>query len=42
MKKYIHFKGGIYSVICEGTLESDNETIMVVYQGNDKYDWIRP
>lgn len=40
--KYKHFKeGGIYTVICEGLLESNLKS-MVVYESQDGEVWIRP
>ena len=40
--KYRHFKGGIYELICEARLESNPETIMIVYRAPDGSEWTRP
>ncbi len=40
--KYRHYKGGIYELICEALLESDPNTIMMVYQAEDGPIWTRP
>lgn len=39
--RYRHFKGGIYELVCEATLEADL-TPMVVYRAADGSVWIRP
>lgn len=39
--KFQHYKGGIYELICEGTLESDL-TPMMVYRAADGSIWVRP
>jgi len=41
--KYRHYKGGIYTVVCEARLEADPGVIMVVYQSAaDGVIWTRP
>lgn len=46
MKKYRHFKGSRYEIICQGILESDPDnvdSIMVVYRClKTGKIWIRP
>jgi hypothetical protein len=39
--RYEHYKGGIYELLCEATLESDL-TLMVVYRAADGSIWTRP
>jgi hypothetical protein len=39
--EYRHYKGGIYELVCEATLESDL-TPMIVYRSADGSIWIRP
>lgn len=39
--RYKHYKGGIYELVCEATLESDL-TVMVVYRATDGSIWTRP
>jgi hypothetical protein len=39
--QYRHYKGGLYQLVCEATLESDL-TPMVVYRAADGSVWIRP
>ena len=39
--KYRHYKGGIYELVCEATLES-SLTPMIVYRAPDHSLWIRP
>ena len=39
--RYRHYKGGVYDLVCEATLESDH-TPMMVYRGEDGVVWIRP
>lgn len=41
MIEYRHYKGGIYELVCEATLESDL-TPMIVYRSADGSIWIRP
>ena len=40
-RKFRHYKGGLYELICEATLESDL-TPMIVYRAADGTAWIRP
>lgn len=40
--QYRHFKGGIYDVICEATLESDPTVTMIVYRAANGAIWTRP
>lgn len=39
--KYRHYKGGIYELVGEATLESDL-TPMIVYRAADGSLWVRP
>lgn len=39
--RYKHYKGGIYELVCEATLESDL-TLMIVYRAADGTIWTRP
>ena len=39
--RYRHYKGGVYEVVCEATLEADL-TAVVVYRGRDGKTWVRP
>lgn len=39
--EYRHYKGGIYELVCEATLESDL-TAMIVYRAADGSIWTRP
>ena len=39
--RYRHYKGGIYELVCEATLESDLSP-MVVYRSPDGTLWVRP
>jgi hypothetical protein len=39
--RYRHYKGGIYELVCEATLEADL-TPMVVYCAADGSIWTRP
>jgi hypothetical protein len=39
--RYRHYKGGIYELVCEATLESDH-TPMIVYKAADGSVWTRP
>lgn len=41
LQRYRHYKGGIYELVCEATLESDL-TPMIVYKSNNGSVWIRP
>lgn len=40
--KYRHYKGGIYEIVCEATLESDPGITMVVYKSEEGLIWTRP
>lgn len=42
MKKYRHYKGGLYEEVCSARLESDPEVIMMVYRAADGSIWTRP
>ena len=42
MVYYRHFKGGIYELICEATLESDPSVTMIVYKASNGTIWTRP
>lgn len=39
--RYQHYKGGIYELVCEATLESDLST-MIVYRAANGSIWCRP
>jgi len=39
--RYRHYKGGVYEVVCEATIETDL-TAVVVYRGQDGKTWVRP
>lgn len=39
--RYRHYKGGLYDLVCEATLEADL-TPMIVYRAADGSIWIRP
>lgn len=41
MVKFRHYKGGLYELVCEATLESDL-TPMIVYRAANGTTWIRP
>ena len=38
---YRHYKGGLYQLVCEATLEADH-TPVIVYRGADGTTWVRP
>lgn len=40
-KRYRHYKGGIYELVCEAVLEADRTPVMV-YRGEDGAVWVRP
>ena len=40
--RYRHYKGGIYELVCEATLESDPDITMIVYQASNGTIWTRP
>lgn len=39
--QYRHYKGGLYELVCEATLESDHSP-MIVYRAANGSVWIRP
>ena len=39
--RFRHYKGGMYDLVCEATLESDG-TPMMVYRASDGTIWCRP
>ena len=39
--RFRHYKGGMYDLVCEATLESDG-TPMIVYRAADGSTWCRP
>lgn len=39
--KYRHYKGGIYELVCEATMEADL-TPLIVYRASDGSIWCRP
>jgi hypothetical protein len=39
--RYRHYKGGVYEVVCEATLEADHAPV-IVYRGVDGKTWVRP
>jgi len=39
--QYRHYKGGLYELVCEATLESDL-TPMIIYRAQDGSVWARP
>jgi hypothetical protein len=39
--RYRHYKGGVYELVCEATLEADR-TPVIVYRGEDGTAWVRP
>ncbi|HEX7983009.1 Protein of unknown function [Duganella sp. CF517] len=41
MTRFRHYKGGLYELVCEATLESDLST-MIVYRASDGSIWARP
>ena len=41
LQRYRHYKGGVYEVVCEATLEADGTPVMV-YRGVDGATWVRP
>ncbi|MEO5933571.1 MAG: DUF1653 domain-containing protein, partial [Duganella sp.] len=41
MTRFRHYKGGLYELVCEATLESDLST-MIVYRAPDGSIWARP
>jgi hypothetical protein len=41
LPRYRHYKGGVYELVCEATLEADGSSVMV-YRGADGATWVRP
>ncbi len=41
MIQYRHYKGGLYELVCEATLEADL-TPMIIYRAQDGSVWARP
>jgi hypothetical protein len=41
LRRYRHYKGGVYELVCEATLEADGSLVMV-YRGADGVTWVRP
>lgn len=41
MIQYRHYKGGLYELVCEATLEADL-TPMIIYRAADGSVWARP
>jgi hypothetical protein len=39
--QYLHYKGGIYDLVCEATMESDL-TPLIVYKAANGSVWCRP
>jgi hypothetical protein len=39
--RYRHYKGGIYELVCEATMEADH-TPLIVYRAGDGSIWCRP
>lgn len=39
--KYRHYKGGIYELVCEATMDADL-TPLIVYRASDGSIWCRP
>lgn len=40
-RRYRHYKGGIYELVCEAVMEADQTPVMV-YRGQDGAVWVRP
>lgn len=40
--RYRHYKGGLYTLVCEAKLESDPGVTMIVYRAADGSVWVRP
>lgn len=40
--QFRHYKGGIYDFVCAAKLESNPETVMIVYTTADGSFWTRP
>ena len=41
MIQYRHYKGGLYELVCEATLEADLSP-MIIYRAHDGSVWARP
>ena len=41
MTQYRHYKGGLYELVCEATLEADLSP-MIIYRAHDGSIWARP
>jgi hypothetical protein len=39
--QYRHYKGGLYELVCEATLEADL-TPLIIYRAHDGSIWARP
>ncbi|TFW28380.1 DUF1653 domain-containing protein [Massilia horti] len=39
--QFRHYKGGLYELVCEATLEADHAP-MIVYRAADGSVWVRP
>jgi hypothetical protein len=39
--QYRHYKGGLYELVCEATLEADH-TPVIVYRAANGTVWVRP
>jgi hypothetical protein len=39
--RFRHYKGGVYELVCEATLEADRAPV-IVYRGTDGAVWVRP
>ncbi|THC45074.1 DUF1653 domain-containing protein [Massilia sp. Mn16-1_5] len=39
--QYRHYKGGLYELVCEATLEADLSP-MIIYRAHDGLIWARP
>jgi hypothetical protein len=39
--QYRHYKGGLYELVCEATLEADL-TPLIIYRAHDGSVWARP
>ncbi len=40
--KYRHYKGNLYQILCEARLESEPDTLMIIYQAQSGEIWARP
>ncbi|WP_035382825.1 DUF1653 domain-containing protein [Ferriphaselus sp. R-1] len=39
---YRHYKGGIYEIVCEATLEADPCVTLMIYRSSEGRIWARP